>query len=55
MMVEFWWKILIASVVTTAVAKLLGCQPGIVLIFALSWITWTVALLILLNLFKGKN
>ncbi len=52
MMIEFWWKVLLASLVTVVVAKLLGATQGIVFLFALAWIAWTVASMLLLWIFR---
>lgn len=50
MMIEFWWKVLLASLVTVGIAKLFDCPLGILLLFALAWIGWTIGLLLCWNL-----
>lgn len=45
MMLELWWKVFLASLVTVAVAKLLGSSYGVLALFAMAWIGWTVVLL----------
>lgn len=48
MMIEFWWKVFLASLITVVVAELFGCPLGILALFAFAWIFWTVCLLLLL-------
>ncbi len=52
MMIEFWWKVFLFSIVTVVIAKLLGCALGILLLFSLSFIAWTVGLLLLMKIFR---
>ena len=41
MMMEFWWKVFLAAVLTAIVAKLFRCPWNIVLLFSVSYIGWT--------------
>lgn len=40
-MIEFWWKVFLASVVTVVVAKVLGLAWGIFLVFSVAFLAWT--------------
>ena len=41
-MIDFWWKVFLASVITVVVAKVLGLAWGIFLIFSVAFLAWTV-------------
>lgn len=48
MMTAFWWNVFLAAVLTTIIAKLFRCPWNIVPLFSVSYIGWTVGLLLLL-------
>jgi len=50
MMIEFWWKVFLAGIVTTAVAKVLGCQWNIFFVFAIASAAWVAGLLLIINI-----
>ena len=47
MMTELWWKAFLAAIITSIVAKLLGCKWGIFLLFSVSFIGWSFGLVLL--------
>lgn len=49
-MVDFWWKVILAGLVTAGLAKLLGSSLGFWALFLIAWIGWTVVLLGLVRL-----
>lgn len=50
MMLELWWKVLLATLATVGLAKLLGASYGFWALFATAWVGWTVVLLLLVQL-----
>ena len=50
MMTEIWWKVLLAAIITTIItaiaAKLFGCTWGIFLLFSISFIGWSLILVL---------
>lgn len=50
MMIEFWWKVLIASIITAIVAKFFGSKWDTLLLFAVSFIGWAAGLILLVNI-----
>jgi hypothetical protein len=48
MMMEFWWKVFLAAVLTAIVAKLFGCPWSIGLLFSVAYIGWAVGLVLAL-------
>lgn len=48
MMTEIWWKAFLAAIITAILAKLFGCKLGIVFLFAVSFISWVIGLILLI-------
>lgn len=44
MMLELWWKVLLASLATVVLAKLLGASYGVFALFLMAWVGWTAVL-----------
>ena len=47
-MIDFWWQVFLASVITVVVAKVLGLAWGILLIFSVAFLVWTALFVALL-------
>ena len=48
MMTELWWKVFWLSIITVIIAKFFGSTWDIFLIFSVSFIAWTVGLVLLI-------
>tara|TARA_B100000315_G_scaffold20586_1_gene18177 strand:- start:5466 stop:5687 length:222 start_codon:yes stop_codon:yes gene_type:complete len=48
MMIEFWWKVFLASIVIIIVSKLFGSTASIIKIFSIAFISCTVVLILLI-------
>lgn len=53
MMTEIWWKVFLASIITVIIAKLFGSNWDIFLIFSVSFIAWTIGLILLILAAQG--
>lgn len=53
MMTEIWWKVFLASIITVIIAKFFGSNWDIFLIFSVSFIAWTIGLILLILLAQG--
>ena len=47
MILELWWKAFLGAIVTTAVAKALGCIWGMFFLFAAAFLGWAAAFILL--------
>lgn len=53
MMTEIWWKVFLASIITVIIAKFFGSNWDIFLIFSVSFIAWTIGLILLILAAQG--
>lgn len=53
MMTEIWWKVFLASIITVIIAKFFGSTWNIFLIFSVSFIAWTIGLILLILAAQG--
>jgi hypothetical protein len=47
-MTEIWWRVFLASIITVVIAKFFGCRWNVFFLFSLSFIGWTIGLILLL-------
>ena len=45
MMTEIWWKVFLASIITTVILKLLRNSSDIFLLFSVSFLSWAAVLI----------
>jgi len=50
MMTELWWKVFLAAIVTTGLAKLFGCPFNMALLFAVSFIGWAIGFILIISI-----
>ena len=50
MMTELWWKVFLAAIATTGLAKLFGCPFNMVFLFAVSFIGWAIGLILIISI-----
>jgi|TARA_B100001964_G_C14159898_1_gene566147 hypothetical protein len=47
-MLEFWWKVFLASIIITVIAKLFNSSANVIQIFSIAFISCTVGLILLI-------